>query len=154
MVLRDRARKAPDLIVVNTHLRYGERFAIQCVERLRAIIGKEVKKYPRAEVVLMGYMNHDRTSKVYAALAGGAGAAPADGGPRLMDTFDYSQKGPREAWGNYHGFTGRARGIWPTDLIFVRGVMTHSAAELVRDKSAEGRYPSDHFFVWTTLTPK
>jgi endonuclease/exonuclease/phosphatase family metal-dependent hydrolase len=165
LFLRDRAHRAPDLIVVNTHLRHGPAFAAKCAARLRGLIAVKLKKHPDAEVVLMGDLNHDRTEKmVYEVLAGtplpGQAAMATDGAPMLKDTFDYSRKKPKELWGNWHNFTGKASREWPSDLIFVRGVMEHAPAELVLDKSVEageagrGRYPSDHFFVWTTLTPR
>lgn len=161
LVLRDRAGRTPDLIVLNTHLRHGPALAAKCAARLRGLIGEKLKKYPEAEVVLMGDINHDRTEKAYGVLAGGppegkAGAG-TDGVPALVDTFDYSRKKPRELWGNWHNFTGKADREWPSDLIFVRGAMAHAPAEFVRDKSAGASgagYPSDHFFVWTTLTPR
>jgi len=138
-------------IVVDTHLRHHDDFAVKCALAIRGKIGDMLRKHPLAKVVLMGDMNHDKQSKVYAALVGVAGAA--DGVGELADSFDYSKKRPNEAWGNWHAFTGKSQRMWPTDLIFSSGVRSRGA-EFVRDKDEKGHYPSDHFFVVTELVGK
>jgi len=150
LVLADHNSRVPKLIVVDTHLRHGDKFAAQCAARIRAIIAEKRAKYPGAQVVVIGDMNHDRGSKSYAALT----AVPeTDGGlEQLVDTFDYSKKAPKELWGNWHGFTGITRRGLPTDLIFAAGPMEHSPAEILRDHDADNHFPSDHFFVMTTLS--
>ena len=138
------------LIVVDTHIRYKESFALKCVARIRGKIGEMQKKYPEAKVVLMGDMNHPKGSKIYAAIAGG-GNATTDVVGTLTDSFDYSKKRPGDAWGNWHAFTGTPQAQWPTDLIFAGTGLTAKRTEIVRDHDSNNRYPSDHFFVMTDL---
>ena len=78
------------LIVVDTHLRHQEGFALKCAIRIREKIGGMLKKYPEAKVVMMGDMNRDRESKIYTAIVGEAGAQ--DGVGLLTDSFDYSKR--------------------------------------------------------------
>jgi endonuclease/exonuclease/phosphatase family metal-dependent hydrolase len=139
-------------IVVNTHLRHREVFAENCAAKIREKIGAARKKYPEAQVVLMGDMNHDRGTKIYGLLVGKPDAA--DGAGMLADSFDYTKKAPGEAWGNWHAFTGVPRAAWPTDLILLGdGTMTRGT-QIVRDRDGNGRYPSDHFFVMTDVIGK
>ena len=158
LVLKDREKKWPTLLVVNTHLRHNAKFAAQCAAKLRLNIGAVLVKYPEAEVVLTGDINFDKMGidGVYRTLLGSSGGhtnkVTMDDVPLLKDTFDYSQMNKTELWGTYHAFTGKAKGTYPSDLIFTRGVMKASAAEIVRDGGAEGKWPSDHFFVLTRLT--
>jgi endonuclease/exonuclease/phosphatase family metal-dependent hydrolase len=141
------------VLAVDVHLRHNEAFAAKCAGRLREKLGAWVKRYPGAGVVVMGDMNHDRKSKVYAALVGAD--RPADGAPPLVDTFDYSKKPAKALWGNWHAFKGEPVGEWPSDLIFGGGALVTGAdggAEIVRDRGPGGQWPSDHFFVTATLT--
>ncbi len=148
------------LIVVDTHIRHHADFAVKCATRIRANIGAMLKKYPGAAVVVMGDMNHDRTSPVYRALTGttdvgiGKGGAmeATDGVGLLTDSFDYTKKRANESWGNWHEFTGVARGMWPSDLILSNAALSAAGgggggAEIVRDGGEKGIWPSDHFFV-------
>ena len=69
---------------------------------------------------------------------------------KLTDLFDYGKMPASGAnvWGTYHAFTGKGQQAWPTDLIFYGGALqVESASEMVRDQGADGRWPSDHFFV-------
>jgi endonuclease/exonuclease/phosphatase family metal-dependent hydrolase len=150
-VLQEKAATKRIFIVVDTHLRHHEEFATKCALGIREKIGAVLKTHPGAKVIVMGDMNHDRRSKVYAALAGVEGAA--DGAGVLADSFDYSRKRPNELWGNWHAFTGKPRRDLPTDLIFSSG-LTSKGAEFVRDHDDHGHYPSDHFFVTTDLLAK
>jgi endonuclease/exonuclease/phosphatase family metal-dependent hydrolase len=145
-VLRERregqakASNPGTLIVVDAHFRHNEAFAVRCAKRLAEKIGQWEGKYPQSGVVVMGDINWDRTSKLYAAITA---EGPAG---MLVDAFDYAKVTAKG--GSYHGFTGQASAAWPTDLIFIGGnVKTANAAEMIRDKGADGRYPTDHFLV-------
>jgi endonuclease/exonuclease/phosphatase family metal-dependent hydrolase len=139
-------------IVVDTHLRYQEAFLLKCAARIRQDIALALKKYPGAGVVLMGDMNHNRTSPVYRVLVGTAD--DADGLEVLTDSFDYTQKRANESWGNWHEFKGVSTQMWPTDLIFTNGVFASEGAALIRDGGEHGVWPSDHFFVRVELERK
>gem|GEM_PF-1473550 len=143
--------KRQEWIVVNTHLRHDEAFAEKCAAGIREKIAAARTKYPGAQVVLMGDMNHNMNSKVYARLVGKTAADGGDGAGVLSDCFDYTQRRPKEAWGNWHAFTGVSRTALPSDLIFTSSDLKSKPAELIRDKDANGRYPSDHFFVMTEI---
>ncbi len=104
-------------------------------------------------MILTGDMNHDHTSGMYAGLMGHppASTSPAvaigdpHAAPPLKDAFDYDAV--KSQWTTYHGFTGQTAHGWPTDLIFYGGPLEIAVpAEIERD-GADGRYPSDHFFV-------
>jgi endonuclease/exonuclease/phosphatase family metal-dependent hydrolase len=139
-------------IVVDTHLRYQTAFLMKCAARLREDIALALKKYPGAGVVLMGDMNHNRTSQVYKELEGTP--EDADGVGVLSDSFDYTQKPANEPWGNWHEFKGVSSQIWPTDLIFTNSIFTSEGAALIRDGGEKGIWPSDHFFVRVELDRK
>ena len=152
--------KSHTLIVGDSHFRHGEVFGVRCAARVREKIGRWLKKYPGAGVIVLGDMNQDRTSKLYAVLtaggpaAGGPDALAADGCPRLADSFDYPAKPPAEKWGTFHNFTGQGFRDWPTDLIFYAGQLALApggAALIDRDQGPQGRWPSDHFFVTAEL---
>jgi endonuclease/exonuclease/phosphatase family metal-dependent hydrolase len=136
-------------VVVDTHLRYQQEFLMKCAARLRQDMALALKKYPGAGLVLMGDMNHNRTSAVYRVLTGSADAA--DGLGELADSFDYAAKPAKEMWGNWHEFTGVSNQVWPTDLIFTNGVFASEGAALIRDGGEKGIWPSDHFFVRVML---
>ncbi|HEY4328906.1 MAG TPA: endonuclease/exonuclease/phosphatase family protein [Phycisphaerae bacterium] len=159
------------LIVVDIHFRHGEAFAIQCATKLRQKLATWEEKFPGSGILVMGDINRDKTTKLYATLTTGdaavasriaatAGAKMGADGNVLMlqDAFDYSKwiGGGGKTWGTYHGFAGTSTQPWPTDLIFVGGGLkvTH-AAEIMEDHGppppAKGRYPSDHFFVSAEL---
>lgn len=143
-VLQDQHGVFPNLIVVDTHIRHGEANAIQCAKRLHEILGATVTQYPNAQIVVMGDMNHDRTSKVYTALEGRKTSSV------LQDSFDYSQFAKNQRWGTFHGFTGKGMGDWPVDMIWHSEGLKADPATIIQDKDPEtGRYPSDHFFVKT-----
>ncbi len=140
------------IIVVDTHLRHDVAFALKCVAKIRENIGAALKKYPGASVIVMGDMNHDRSSPAYREMEGvPGGGAPADGVGVLTDSFDYSKKMGNVSWGNWHAFTGVSHQMWPTDLIFASGAWESKGAELVRDGGEKGLWPSDHFFVRVEL---
>jgi endonuclease/exonuclease/phosphatase family metal-dependent hydrolase len=131
------------VVVVDVHLRHTEAFAVRCVGRLREKITAWMEKYPGSGIVLLGEMNWDRTTKVYGALT--AEAPPPS--VALRDTLDYGKMAVGKG-GSYHAFTGQADGAWPTDLIFCGGTFkVVGTAEILRDKGADGRYPTDHFLV-------
>jgi endonuclease/exonuclease/phosphatase family metal-dependent hydrolase len=147
-VLKEKAIGGRTYIVVDTHLRHHDDFAMKCALAIREKIGAALKTYPGAKVIVMGDMNHSRGSKVYTALAGVDAAA--DGAGALADSFDYSRKRPNELWGNYHGFKGKPQWDFPSDLIFSTGLKS-KGAQIVRDHDEHGHYPSDHFFVVADL---
>jgi endonuclease/exonuclease/phosphatase family metal-dependent hydrolase len=145
-VLQDRQGVFPDTIVVDTHLRHGEKNAVVCAQKIHAIIAAEMDRRPGAAVVVMGDMNHDRTSPIYPALLA------AKSTTELHDAFDYTVRPRGERWGTYQAFEGKPAGEWPVDLILASPNLAAAPARIVRDKDAvTGRYPSDHFFVRTTV---
>jgi endonuclease/exonuclease/phosphatase family metal-dependent hydrolase len=147
-VLKEKAIGGRTYIVVDTHLRHHEDFAVKCALKIREKIGAMLITYPGAKVIVMGDMNHSKDSKVYTALTGVPGAI--DGAGILTDSFDYSQKRPNEPWGNYHAFTGKPQWNFPSDLIFASG-LNSKGAQIIRDHDPKGHYPSDHFFVVADL---
>ncbi len=154
-VLRDRGTGRM-LIVVDTHLRYEQAFLMKCIGRIRGNIAAMLVKYPNSQVVLMGDMNHDRTSEAYQSLvSGGVGegvvAPMPDTVGALSDAFDYSRKGPKEMWGNWHAFSGRSSRVWPSDLILTSAGLQSEGARIIQDHDTSGHYPSDHFFTLTGL---
>ncbi len=150
-ILRPRDTGLPVIIVLDTHLRHQLPNALDSAHALDRIINAKLHEYPGAWVVLMGDMNHGRADRpLYDALLSHSSGKSAGG---LRDTFDYSKIGPTDVWGTFHNFTGQADYRWPTDLIFVGGACKASEARIIRDHSADGRYPSDHFFVQTDIAP-
>jgi endonuclease/exonuclease/phosphatase family metal-dependent hydrolase len=154
-VLKEKGGGLP-WIVIDTHLRHGDQFAIRCAMRLRERAASWMKGYPGAGVVIGGDMNHDRTSKVYAALTGAVGAGSAVGDvelPGFTDTFDYTQKKKPEPWGTWHPFTGITNNEWPTDLVLYAGdrLTASGSARIVRERGSKGEWASDHFFVLSTI---
>lgn len=149
VVLKDKTGVLPTLIVIDAHLRHNDTQAIQAARDLHKLITQWKQQNPGAEVILMGDMNHDRTSKVYAALV--RPEAPAI---NLIDTHNYAAKKAGERWGTYHAFTGRVGQEWPVDIIFRSEGLTHTPAAIIRDRDAKGKYPSDHFFVATEIGAK
>jgi len=81
------------LIVVDVHFRHGEAFAIRCATRIREKIASWQAQHPHSGVVVLGDMNHDRTTGLYAALTGKANAPDA-----LTDLFDYGRKPASTPW--------------------------------------------------------
>lgn len=142
VILKDKAALLPNLIVVDMHLRHGDTQAFSALKDLHKLIGQWKQQNPDAEVIVMGDMNHERTTKIYAALS--RPDAPAIS---LIDTHDYAAKKTGERWGTYHAFTGRVGQEWPVDLILHSSGLTHTPALIIRDRDAKGKYPSDHFFV-------
>ena len=149
-VFRDRAEMVGNLIVINTHLRHDIRFAERCAAKLRAIIQTWQTKYPLAAVIVIGDLNHDKTSRVYAVLTQGGIGKALPGDLVMLDAFDYRLQG-KEAWGNWHEFKGKSRRFLPTDLILYTDRLKAAPAEIVRDGGTDGVWPSDHFFVWTGM---
>jgi endonuclease/exonuclease/phosphatase family metal-dependent hydrolase len=164
------------LIVVDVHFRHGVAFSVRCAERIREKLAAWERAYPGAGAVVLGDMNHDRTSKLYATLAQGprdatqaSGGRGAENGPALRDAFDYARKPAGGLWGTYHQFTGTPLAEWPTDLIFFSDALSVASGghtSIVRDTASlpagEGGsagpsgkpaklWPSDHFFVVAEL---
>jgi endonuclease/exonuclease/phosphatase family metal-dependent hydrolase len=153
-VLRDRAKILPDIIMIDTHLRHGVPNARLCALKLQRILHRWERKYPRALAVVTGDMNHDRLQRpVYRALSGYPWARK-NARFRMQDTFDYALKPPGALWGTWQNFTGKPSRVWPSDLIFVSAGWRYRPAVIARDHSASGRYPTDHFLVYTDITPR
>lgn len=147
-VLADVQKAFANLIVVDTHLRHGDKNAEICAERIHRKIAQAKLKYPEAQVVLLGDMNHGRNSEVWQQLVAAKSTTP------LRDTHDYAAMSPQQPWGTYHAFAGKPLGEWPIDLILVSAGLKAEAAIIVKAKDPEtGHYPSDHFFVKTTIHP-
>ncbi len=151
-VLRDRRRVLPTVIVIDTHLRHGNENAALCAAKLQVILRHWWKRYPDARAILLGDMNHPRNdAPVYSALLGRR-YLHGRRGP-LFDTFNYRRRPRGRLWGTWQNYVGRPVVRWPTDLIFVSRGWKFTPARIIRDHSPAGVYPSDHFFVLTTLRP-
>jgi endonuclease/exonuclease/phosphatase family metal-dependent hydrolase len=141
-------------IVIDTHLRHDQSFAVRCATRVRERAAAWLAQYPGAAVVVGGDINHDRTSKVYGALTG-AGAPERSDVPLFTDAFDYTQKKKGESWGTWHPFTGVSNSEWPTDLILFSGEgLAAKAARILREQGPKGRWASDHFFIMAEIERK
>jgi endonuclease/exonuclease/phosphatase family metal-dependent hydrolase len=136
------------LIVIDTHLRHDDAFAARCARRLREKLETWSAKYPNSGIVVTGDMNHPAGSQSYQTLV----AAPATvKGPPLADTMDYSLNRPVGALSTYHAFRGKPTSNLPTDLIFFAGkIVLDKPAQVLQDHVG-ARYPSDHYFVLSTL---
>jgi hypothetical protein len=162
-VLREKGDKRPlTWIVVDAHLRHDVRLATRCALRLREKVASWLKKYPGAEVLVGGDLNHDRLTPVYAALTTGKAAdgfrppvAGDQSGLELKDAFDYSGKPAGQKWGTYHPFNGVPLTEYPSDLLLYAGNGLAPAgggfSQILREQSPEHRYASDHFFVIATF---
>lgn len=151
-VLHDRAKLLPDIIMIDTHLRHGVPNARMCALKLEKILHKWENRYPKALAIMTGDMNHTRFQKpVYSALSGypWARLQPL---LRMRDTFDYALKPANVWWGTWQDFTGKPHRVWPSDLIFVGHGWRYSPATIVRDHGKSGRYPTDHFLVYSDVT--
>jgi endonuclease/exonuclease/phosphatase family metal-dependent hydrolase len=142
-VLRERRNQNPTetapgtLLVVDVHFRHDEPFAVRCAASLHDIIAQWQTRYPHSPVLLLGDINFDRNSKLYAALT-----PPLN---KLLDPFDYSKMPPGRN-GTFQNFTGKPSADWPTDLLFYGGNLTViTPAEILRDQAPDGRFPSDHY---------
>jgi Endonuclease/Exonuclease/phosphatase family len=153
VVLRDRYKLLPDIIVIDTHIRHLTINAMDCSKQLQVIL-RDIywKKYPNALAVLLGDMNHEYTyPPVYDLLVGKPYVGSKYG--QLQDTFTYSRQPPGDSWGTHHSFTGVAENMEPSDLIFASQGWTYDPPQIIRDHTPDERYPSDHFFVMDTLYP-
>jgi endonuclease/exonuclease/phosphatase family metal-dependent hydrolase len=147
-VLRDRAGYFPDLIVLDVHLRHWEINAVKSAEKLHTILLTWHKRYPAAQVILLGDMNHSRSQHaIYQALLGNASNVP------LVDTFDYALHKPGQQWGTWENYTHHVYSPWPTDLIFVSPQLAHWPAQIIQYHVRPAQYPSKHLFVLTVLQP-
>ncbi len=147
-VLRDRAKIFPDLMVLDVHLRHWENNAVKSADKLHNILTRWHQRYPAAQVILLGDMNHSRSDHaVYAALLGNSHNVP------LTDTFDYALHRPGQAWGTWENYTNHVYSPWPTDLIFVSPQLAHLPAKIIQYHMPPSQYPSKHLFVLTVLTP-
>jgi endonuclease/exonuclease/phosphatase family metal-dependent hydrolase len=148
-LLTDQTHLLPDLIIIDTHLRHDTAGATKACDNLQAILQLQLKEHPEAQAIVLGDMNHDRTSTVYQATIG----SPQHPESILTDTFRYTDKPPKEHWGTYHNFTGRPWATWPTDLIFITRGLQATPAVIVRDDDPKNHlWPSDHFLVLSTIT--
>jgi endonuclease/exonuclease/phosphatase family metal-dependent hydrolase len=139
------------LIVIDTHIRHQQDFAVKCALKLRQNLAATLKKYPGADILLMGDINHDRTQAPCRALVGAPNAI--DGLGLLADTFDYAHMQPNQLYGNWHAFTGNPQRALPTDLIFINpGSWKVQQTTEIRDAGPNGLWPSDHFFTMSQLT--
>ena len=156
-VLRDKRGRVPLIIVLDTHLRHGNHNAAASAAKLRIILERWQRRYPQALAIVLGDMNHPWTDRpVYDALRGGRHSRAA-----LVDAFNYAAKPPARRWGTWQNYTGRPVADWPTDLIFLSRGWKFTPARIIRahglvaeegdSTRRDGLYPSDHFFVLTTL---
>lgn len=148
-VLKDKTDRFPPLVILNAHLRHDRTAAIADATRIHDILSEQLKAHPGAQPVVMGDLNHARNSPVYTPLLGNPDAPTA-----LKDTFTYPQDLRTANMGTWHQFTGRPAAMLPADLILVSKSLPHTPAQIIKDHNEKtGRYPSDHFFVTTTLQP-
>ncbi len=152
VVLQDRARTLPDIILLDTHLRHGNPNAAVDAGLLHVIVQHWLRKFPGALFIVLGDMNHTRTDiPVYSRLIGPVSHVAGDA--RWSDTFDYKLRPKGLAWGTVQYYVGRPGLPWPSDLIFVGPGWNWTPSKIVRFHGRRGNYPSDHFPVFTVLTP-
>ena len=152
-VFHDRAHIFPPLIVVDTQLRHGNANAAQSARRLSQQLRRVWRKYPTADAIVMGDINHPKTDlPVYDSLTGVRYKNTTQG--RLRDTFDYAARPKWVLWGTWQQFIGKPIIKLPTDLIFVSRNLRYSPAKILRDHSPSGRYPTDHYMVETRIWPR
>jgi endonuclease/exonuclease/phosphatase family metal-dependent hydrolase len=129
----------PELRVVNTHLDHVSQGARENQAR---ILNEDAAAYPRPfPQVLTGDMNADRSNPAIASFL--------DAG--WIDTHG-AVHGVPEPGPTFHGFRGPEgpRPPGKIDFVFLRGDLRASGAGIVKEH-ADGRYPSDHYFVWATV---
>ncbi len=152
VVLGDRSGVLPPIILLDTHLRHGNQNAVADAGRLHGIVASFIKRFPHSRVIVLGDMNHPRTDlPVYNQLLGPP--SRINGGFRWSDTFNYNLKPAGVRWGTVQYYVGRPGLNWPSDLIFVGPGWKWSAAKIIRMHGPHGNYASDHFPVFTVLTP-
>ena len=148
VVLHDRLDRFPDLIVLDVHLRHWEKNAVKSAEKLHEILSKWQNRFPAAKDILLGDMNHSRSSHaIYQALLGTPSTVP------LRDTFNYALHKPGQQWGTWENYTNHVYSPWPTDLIFVSPQLAHQPAKIIHYHMPPSKFPSKHLFVLTILTP-
>lgn len=145
-VLKEKRSNGKTLIVIDTHIRHQEAFAMRCCLAIREIAAGFKQKYPTADVIILTDLNHDRNSPIYTTLASGNSSDTL--GP-LSDTFDYNAP---NVTGTYHAFTGNPQESQPSDLIFLSSTRLHATQTEILHDHADNVYPSDHFLILTTLT--
>jgi endonuclease/exonuclease/phosphatase family metal-dependent hydrolase len=97
-------------------------------------------------IIVTGDFNAGESNPVIRYLAGNGEPRP---GPRLQDSFRAIHPDAAVV-GTFNGFQGTATGE-KIDYVFVSDDWSIEAAAIVRT-SRDGRYPSDHFPVMTTLS--
>ena len=150
VLLRDRKHILPDIIVADVHLRHGIPGAIAAAVRMQQRIRALWSRYPSAQVIFLGDMNHPKTiTRLYANLLG----AQFGDGPHgsLVDAFDYAARPHGVLWGTWQDFVGKPVLKLPTDLIFLSRGWHYTPAQIWRDHLANGLYPSDHYPVAADL---
>lgn len=139
--LRDRENGA-EFIVWNTHFDHIGQQARE--EQSRMTVEASTAFDPIGiPQVLTGDMNAKADNRAIEVLKAGG----------WNDTYA-KLHGPQDPGFTFHGFKGEARkakgGGNKIDWIFTRGGFKSLAAEIIRD-GRDGRYPSDHYFLATTL---
>jgi endonuclease/exonuclease/phosphatase family metal-dependent hydrolase len=155
VILRDKTKTLPDLIVINTHIRHNPILGAEEARVLNQRITAQMRLHKGAQAILLGDMNADKNSMVYPGLIGkqSAGAATQRAVTPMRDTYDYAAKPSAEKWGSYHAFTGKPAGDLPTDFIFVSDGLAADPAKVLRE-SHNGKFPSDHFPVTVKILAK
>ena len=152
VVLRDRAGTLPDIILLDTHLRHGNPNAAVDAGLLHEIVLKWRQKFPKALSIVLGDIHHPRTDvPVYSRLIGPVPHLAGD--DQWSDTFNYTLRPKGHAWGTVQYYVGRPGLPWPSDLIIAGPGWTWSPAKIIRFHGPHGNYPSDHFPVFTVITP-
>lgn len=136
--LRDVTTNTP-FVVFNLHLDHESQ---PSRERSAAMLARLVRR-EQEPVVVLGDFNSGETNPAYRLLTDST-ASPA----LLRDTFRALH--PRDSIvGTFNGFRGDSAGEKIDHILVTRGWRTEDAAILRR--SADGRYPSDHFPVTATI---
>ena len=123
-----------ELRVVSTHLDHVSQAAR---ENQAGVLNEDASAYP-AEYpqLLAGDMNAEPDNPAIERFLGAG----------WRDTWEAAHGHP-DTGGTFHSFQGTESPTTPRiDWIFSRGALRATGAEVVRDH-AEGRYPSDHYFI-------
>ncbi|HVP11827.1 MAG TPA: endonuclease/exonuclease/phosphatase family protein [Phycisphaerae bacterium] len=126
--------------VVNVHFDHvGQRARVESATLIHGL----VERLGRRPVVVLGDFNCDTDSQPYQILTGSSAAAAV-----LCDAFTETT----DSGGTYHGFAGRPQDGRIDWILFNRRFDCLNAKVDRRD--FDGRYPSDHFPVTSTLRAK
>lgn len=131
------------LYVINTHFDHiGKQARTESAKLIRAFVESLAES---SSVVVMGDFNAGEGSNPYEALFGTSREKPS----LIQDTYRLMQPTASNREGTFNGFKGTDSGA-RIDWIGTTRSLQVESAEIVRF-SKDGKYPSDHFPVTTTL---